>query len=297
MTERSSSTSCDGSRRAASPGHGGALAWDFDTLLDEIRCGLIEAARRAPLTSVAVDAWGVDYGLLDATGRRLGPVHAYRSSRTDGVMDAVLARVSRERIYRVTGVQFLPINTVYQLVAARDTAEYRDASLLLMVPDLVNHALCGSTTNDVTDASTTQLLDVTHRAWSDDLVDALELRRDLLPDLHEPGAELGVVRRIDPAVNGLRVIAAASHDTASAVAGTPLRDASTDVYISCGTWALVGCELPAPVTTDAALAANVTNELGVEGSVRLLKNVTGLWLLEECRRRWSADGPRWTCRS
>ena len=271
-------------------GPGGALAWDFDTLLDEVRCGLIDAARRSPLTSVAVDGWGVDYGLLDATGRRLGPVHAYRSSRTDGVMDAVIERVGRELIYRVTGGQFLPINTAYQLVAARDTVEYQDASLLLMLPDLVNHALCGSTTNDVTDASTTQLLDVARRAWSDDLVAALSLRRDLLPDLHEPGAELGLVRGIDPAVNGLRVVAAASHDTASAVAGTPLRTGSADVYISCGTWALVGCELPAPVTTSAALAANVTNELGVEGSVRLLKNVTGLWLLEECRRRWSANG-------
>ena len=246
-------------------GQDGALVWDFDTLLDEIRRGLIEAAQRTPLTSVAVDGWGVDYGLLDATGKRIGPVHAYRSSRTDGVMDAVLGRVSKERIYGVTGVQFLPINTVYQLVAARDTPEYREASLLLMVPDLVNQALCGSTSNDVTDASTTQLLDVTRRTWSDDLVDALELRRDVLPDLHEPGSELGLVRGIDPAVDGLPVIAAASHDTACAVAGTPLRDATTDVYISCGTWALVGCELPAPVTTDAALAANVTNELGVEG--------------------------------
>ena len=159
-----------------------------------------------------------------------------------------------------------------------------------MVPDLVNHHLCGSTTNDVTNASTTQLLDASTRTWSDDLVDALELRRELLPDLHEPGVELGPVRGIDRAVDGLPVVAAASHDTASAVAGTPLRPFGTDLYISCGTWALVGCERAAPVTTAAALAANVTNELGVEGSVRLLKNVTGLWLLEECRRWWASHG-------
>jgi rhamnulokinase len=271
-------------------GPGGALAWDFDALLAEIRGGLIDAAQRAPLESVAVDAWGVDYGLLDASGARLGPVHAYRSSRTDGVMDAVLARLGRDRIYRITGVQFLPLNTLNQLVAARQTAEYRAAVHLLMIPDLVNHTLCGSTTNDVTNASTTQLLDISTRTWSDELVDALELRRDLLPDLHEPGTALGPVRGIDRTVDGLPVVAAASHDTASAVAGTPLRSDGGDLYISCGTWALVGCERAAPVTTASALAANVTNELGVEGSVRLLKNVTGLWLLEECRRWWAAHG-------
>ena len=153
-----------------------------------------------------------------------------------------------------------------------------------MVPDVVNHDLCGSTTTDVTAASTTQLLDVATRSWSDELVAAAGLRRDVLPPLHEPGAVLGAT------ASGVPVVAVASHDTASAVAGTPLREGSTDVYISCGTWSLVGCELTAPVTTAAALAANVTNELGVDGSVRLLKNVTGLWLLEESRRWWSAHG-------
>ncbi len=271
-------------------GPGGALAWDFAAVLAEVRAGLIEAARRGPVESVAVDAWGVDYGLLDAAGDLLGPVHAYRSSRTDGVMDAVTARVARDRIYRITGVQFLPLNTVYQLVAARETSEYAAATRLLMIPDLVNHELCGNSTNDVTDASTTQLLDVSTRRWSDELVEALGLRRDLLPELHEPGTALGTVRGVDRTVDGLPVVAAASHDTASAVAGTPLRAGGSDVYISCGTWALVGCERSAPVTNSEALAANVTNELGVEGSTRLLKNVTGLWLLEECRRWWTAHG-------
>jgi rhamnulokinase len=271
-------------------GPGGALAWDFAAVLAEVRAGLVEAVRRGPVDSMAVDAWGVDYGLLDAAGNRLGPVHAYRSSRTDGVMEAVTARVGRDRIYGITGVQFLPLNTAYQLVAARDTPEYADAARLLMIPDLVNHELCGSATNDVTDASTTQLLDASTRTWSDELVEALELRRDLLPELHEPGTALGVVSGVDRTVDGLPVVAAASHDTASAVAGTPLRADGADVYISCGTWALVGCERSAPVATAEALAANVTNELGVEGSIRLLKNVTGLWLLEECRRWWEAHG-------
>ncbi len=251
---------------------------------------MASAARRDDVRSVAVDAWGVDYGLLDRSGQLLGPVHAYRSSRTDGVMDRVTGDVGRSRIYVVTGIQFLPFNTLYQLVAGRSSADFAAAERMLMVPDLVNHALCGSTTNDVTNASTTQLLDVRQRTWSDELLDTVELRRDLLPDLHEPGAELGTVRGFDSTVDGLRVVAAASHDTASAVAGTPLGSDRTDIYISCGTWSLVGCELPAPVVTPEALAANVTNELGVDGTVRLLKNVTGLWLLEECRRWWSSHG-------
>lgn len=269
---------------------GGALTWDFDTLLAEVRLSLVDAAGRARADSVAIDSWAVDYGLLDEAGRQLGPVHAYRSSRTDGVMEAVCERLGRERIYGLTGIQFLPFNTVYQLVASRDTAEYLAASTLLMVPDLVNHALCGSITGEVSNSSTTQLLDVASRSWSDDLVAELGLRRHLLPDLHEPGTELGPVRGVDPRVNGLRVVAAASHDTASAVAGVPLRADRPGIYISCGTWSLVGCELPSPVTTSDALAANITNELGVDGTVRLLKNVTGLWLLEECRRTWAAQG-------
>ena len=251
---------------------------------------LIEAARRGAVESVAVDAWGVDYGLLDAAGSRLGPVHAYRSSRTDGVMDEVVGRVGRERIYGITGIQFLPFNTLYQLVAgARDAPSTRAAARLLMVPDLVNHALCGSTTNDVTNASTTQLLDVSTRTWSDELVAALGLRRDLLPALHEPGtgsAPSGLDARRRPAGRRRGQPRHGQRRRRHPARAT----GSTDVYISCGTWALVGCELAAPVTTAAALAANVTNELGVDGTVRLLKNVTGLWLLEECRRWWAAHG-------
>ncbi len=271
-------------------GPDGDLAWDFDALLNDVITGLGEAAVREPAESVAVDSWAIDYGLLDRDGRRIGQVHAYRSARTDGVMDAVCSRLGRDRIYGITGIQFLPFNTAYQLVAARDTSEYAGAHRLLMVPDLVNHALCGSTTNDVTNASTTQLLDVGTRSWSDELVTDLGLRRALLPDLHEPGTDLGAVRGIDPAVDGTRVIAAASHDTASAVVGVPLRPDRRGIYISCGTWSLVGCEIAAPITSGEALSANVTNELGVDGTVRLLKNVTGLWLLEECRRTWSAQG-------
>ena len=269
-------------------GPGGARHWDVDALLADVGAGVAAAAQRGDVESVGVDAWGVDYGLLDSSGRLLTPVHSYRSSRTDGVLDEVVGRIGRERIFRITGCQFLAINTLYQLVSARESEEYAQAERLLMLPDVVNHDLCGSTTTDVTAASTTQLLDVATRSWSDELVTAAGLRRDVLPPLHEPGVVLGAT------ASGVPVVAVASHDTASAVAGTPLREGSTDVYISCGTWSLVGCELTAPVTTAAALAANVTNELGVDGSVRLLKNVTGLWLLEESRRWWSAHGEQVT---
>ena len=270
-------------------GGGDRLEWDVDRLLAEVRAGLTAAARRAPLRSVAVDSWAIDYGLFDADGRRLGPVHAYRSTRTAGVMEATLARHGAARVYAATGIQFLPFNTAYQLIASRDDPDYADAARLLMVPDLVNHDLCASTTNEVTNASTTQLLDARTHDWDDALVAELGVRRDLLPPLHAPGAALGSVRGV-AGVDGLAVVAAASHDTASAVAGTPLLAGRRAVYISCGTWALVGCEVASAITTPAALAANVTNELGVGGRIRLLKNVTGLWLLEQCRDAWRRRG-------
>ena len=269
----------------------GGRTWDFEALLHEVVTGIGEAAAHGPIASVGVDSWAVDYGLLDAASHLVGPVHAYRSARTDGVMADVDRRLGNGRLYGITGIQFLPFNTLYQLVAARETAEYAAAHSLLMVPDLINNRLCGSTTNDITNASTTQLLDVRRREWSAELLADLHLRADLMPHLHEPGTTLGTVPDdVSIAAAGVRVVAVASHDTASAVAGTPLTATRPGVYISCGTWALVGCELAAPVTTEDARRANVTNELGVDGTTRLRKNVTGLWLLEECRRVWAAEG-------
>jgi rhamnulokinase len=281
-------------------GADGALVWPMERLQSDVQHGLGRAAERADLRSVAVDSWGVDYGLLDDLGRPFGVVHAYRSRRTDGVMESVTDRRSRRAIYQTTGIQFLPFNTAYQLVAAHSEGELDGASQLLMVPDLINHHLCGSTTNEITNASTTQLLDARTHRWSAELCDQLGIRSSLLPPLHPPGAHLGTigpsVAAGHPALAGVAVVAAASHDTASAVAGTPLRASRPAIYISCGTWALVGCELAAPVTSDEALEANVTNELGFADTTRLLKNVTGLWLLEECRHAWAAGGASVTVR-
>ena len=268
----------------------GSTAWDYESLRDHVRRGLIEASSRAPLRSVAVDTWAVDYGLLDEAGALLGPVHSYRSPRTVGVMAEVCDRLGRDRLYDITGIQFLPFNTIYQLVAARSTPEYAAASRLLMLPDLINHDLCGSTTNDSTNASTTQLLDATTHQWSHPLLDDLGLRTDLMPALHDPGTFLGRIAGGGAGVDGIAVVSVASHDTASAVAGTPLRDDRPGIYISCGTWSLVGCERSSPITSALASAANVTNELGVAGTTRLLKNVTGLWLLEQAIRQWNDEG-------
>ena len=271
-------------------GSDGALTWDFEGLLSHVGDGLKMAADRSVLRSVAIDSWAVDYGLLDGEGRLIGPVHAYRSARTDGVMDAVRSELGDAAIYDITGIQFLAFNTIYQLSAAADTEEYHEAATMLMVPDLLNHELCGSTTNEITTASTTQLLDTRSHQWSDELMGRLGLRREIMPQLHRPGTLLGTVDGVGRRVDGLDVVAVASHDTASAIAGTPLRADRQGIYISCGTWSLVGCELTAPVTSAEALSANVTNELGVDDTTRLLKNVGGLWLLEESRRSWAAQG-------
>lgn len=276
------------------PGPNGALHWDMDRLRSEIETGLVLAAERAPIRSVAIDSWAVDYGLLDTSGRAVGPVHAYRSHRTAGVMESVVARLGRSHVYEITGIQFLPFNTMYQLVASKSSGDLDTASQVLMIPDLLNHHLCGSTSNEITNASTTQLLDARTHEWSTELCEELGIRRSLLPSLHQPGATLGRIRpkltARYPSLDGLSVVACASHDTASAIAGTPLLASRSSIYISCGTWALIGCELAAPLTTEEALLENVTNELGVGNSTRFLKNVTGLWLLEECRRAWEATG-------
>ena len=271
-------------------GADGSALWNYDLLRENVRRGLVEGAARCPLRSVAIDSWAVDYGLLDDAGGLMGSVHSYRSARTNGVMEEVCTRLGREHIYDITGIQFLPFNTIFQLVSARGTANYEAASRLMMLPDLLNHDLCGSVTNDVTNASTTQLLDATTHRWSTPLLAELGLRAELMPMLHEPGVRLGRVAGVGAAVDGTPVIAAASHDTASAVAGTPLRDDRPGIYISCGTWSLVGCERSAPVTNSEALAANVTNEVGVGSTTRLLKNVTGLWLLEQARQEWHSQG-------
>ncbi|NUW37214.1 rhamnulokinase [Nonomuraea sp. SMC257] len=249
----------------------GTLHWDILALHQGVLDGLRKAG---PAESAGIDSWAVDYGLLDAAGRLIGnPVH-YRDSRTADVTERIDP-------YEVTGLQFLPFTTVNQLLRERlDGAE-----TLLMIPDLIGYWLTGRIGAERTNASTTGLYDVTRRDWAWDLVDRLGLPRRILPPITD--AASGPVRDDVAAELGYSTVVTqvASHDTASAVVAVPAASPGF-AYISCGTWSLVGVELPAPVLTEASRLANFTNETGVDGTVRYLRNVMGLWILQECLRVW-----------
>lgn len=276
---------------------GGTLHWDFLRLFGEATAGIRRAAAGGPVASVGADTWGVDFGLLDARGRLLAnPVH-YRDRRTEGMPGLAFEVVPRGEIYAATGIQFMTINTLYQLwsmVRAGDPL-LGQADRLLMMADLFHHFLAGSAVAEYTNASTSQCLDPVARDWARPLLERFEIPTGILPPVVTPGTDLGLLRPDVSAATGLRdtrVVAPGSHDTASAVVGAPLAGPTT-AFLSSGTWSLVGLEVPAPVITDAALAANLTNEGGVAGTVRLLRNVVGLWLVQESRRAlWPAgDAP------
>jgi rhamnulokinase len=271
-----------------------AMHWDLPGLFAQVCTGLAEAGRIAPdLASVGVDSWAVDYGLL-RHGRLLGLPYNYRDARCARGVQAVHATLSQDRIFARNGLQFLSFNTMFQLAADRADGLLGHADTALLVPDLLGYWLTGRMATERTNASTTGLLGVDGR-WDDYLTAMLGLPRALFPALTEPGAELGpVLPDLADRVGlpgGLRVTTVASHDTASAVVAIPM-DAASAAYISCGTWALVGVELDAPVVTEAARAANFTNEAGADGRTRFLRNVMGLWLLSEAVRHWERDGSR-----
>ncbi|WP_371406358.1 rhamnulokinase [Kribbella sp. NBC_00662] len=260
----------------------GRLHWDILHLYRSTLDGLRTAG---PLDGIGIDSWAVDYGLLDDAGRLLrNPVH-YRDSRTEGVMERVLEKVPAAELYAVTGLQQLPFNTIYQLAAE----ELGGASSLLMIPDLLAYWLTGEVGVERTNASTTQLYDVLARDWSDELVSRVGLPRRVFPQLREAGDVIGDVLPDETGLApGTPVIAVGSHDTASSVVAVPAAD-ERFAYISSGTWSLVGLELDAPVLTDAAREANFTNEGGVDERIRFLRNVMGLWILQECQRVWGDD--------
>ncbi|HUG83463.1 MAG TPA: rhamnulokinase family protein [Euzebya sp.] len=273
---------------------GGRLFTDVLALHRDMLAGLREIGGIGDgLDGVGIDSWAVDHGLLDVTGALLGnPVH-YRDARTDGVMERFGDRVPAAEVYATTGLQNLPFNTLYQLIAAADSPQMQIARTMLLIPDLLAYWLTGEVGAELTNASTTQLMDVTRRRWATDLAARAGIKPDLLPALREPGTTIGPLTGAVTQQTGLPdtvpVIAVASHDTASAVVAVPA-STSAFAYISCGTWSLVGLELDTPVLTEASRAANFTNELGVDGTVRYLRNVMGLWLLQESRRTWSAQG-------
>jgi rhamnulokinase len=275
--------------------YGGSLHWDVARLWLEIRKTL-SRLKETRLEGIGVDAWGVDCALLGERGELLQNPYHYRDNRTHGVMDEVFRIVPKEEIYRMTGIQFMPINTLYQLFSSKkNTPGILNATQrLITIPDLFNYWLTGNAVCEFTNATTTQMVDPRTRTWATDLIDRLQLPARLLPPIVEPGSLLGKLRSElagDSALAGTNVIAPACHDTGSAIAAISAREGTA--FLSSGTWSLLGTEIDAPVITDAALRLNFTNEGGVNGTTRLLKNVMGLWMLRCCRQSWAEQG--WEC--
>ncbi|MEV7431469.1 rhamnulokinase family protein [Nocardioides sp. NPDC092400] len=270
----------------------GSLFWDVLGIHRELLAGVREVARTGPLDGIGIDSWAVDYGLLDRDGHLLGNPYSHRDARSDGVAARVLQQVGAAEMYATTGLQQLPFNTVYQLVAARGTAALEAAETLLLLPDLLGYWLTGNVGAERTNASTTGLYDVRSGGWATDLAARVGLPWAVLPPLRDPGDLVG---RVLPEVaaqlgttTDLPVVAVGSHDTASAVVGVPATE-DDFAYISSGTWSLVGLELDEPVLTEAARLADFTNEGGVDGTVRFLKNVMGMWVLSESVRAWADE--------
>ena len=257
----------------------GHLRWDMTALVDEVRLGL---GRLPEAESIGIATWAVDYGLLDDRGNLLAEPIAYRDDRTAKVIDGVHERISAAELFAINGLQFLPFNTIYQLVAEQRHGLLDRAAHAVLLPDLVAYWLTGQLRSELTNASTTGLLDVRRLEWSGVIRERLAFPRDLLPPIELPGETRGLT------ADRTAVTTVGSHDTASAVVGVPAT-ADDFAYIASGTWSLVGLELPAPVLTAEAQQANFTNEIGVDGRTRFLRNVGGLWLLQECMREWGRD--------
>ena len=270
------------------------LHWDLPALLVEVLEGLGRASSTGALAGVAVDGWGVDYALLDGAGRLLGLPYHHRDARTEGVVAEVHQRVPRAELYAATGIQTMAINTVFQLFSERQGPALAAARRLALIPDLFAYWLSGALANEVTAASTTGLLDARTGTWATAVIDRLGLpAAPFTVEPIAPGTTLGPVLSCHaeqvPRASQVPVHAVAGHDTASAFAGSPGRGPRSAI-LSSGTWSLIGLELEEPVLTDEACALNVTNERGVDGTIRLLCNVSGLWLLQECRRTWKLAG-------
>jgi rhamnulokinase len=274
----------------------GHLRWDVDRIWSSIKDGLraAQAAARdlgGEIASGGVDSWGVDYGLVDSAGVLVEEPACYRDPLRTALMTEVLERVPRDQMFARTGTQFLPFNTIYQLYAHVKEGIPSGAAKLLMMPDLFHARLTDTARGEYTNATTTQLLDPRRGRWDDELFRSLGLPRELMPELARPGDSLGTLRpalQAELGLPALSVIAPATHDTGSAVAGTPLRPGWA--YISSGTWSLVGVERTEPLIAPEVERASFTNEGGAYGTVRFLKNVMGLWILESCRREWAKQG-------
>lgn len=276
----------------------GEYFWDILKLYHEIKVAVHKAVQMTGnnLLSLGIDTWGVDYGLLDQSDRLLANPYCYRDSRTEGLMEEICEKVGKEEVYRLTGIQFIWFNTLYQLYADKKYRPWllENAKSLLFIPDLLNFFLTGNKFNEHTMASTSQMLVAGEDEWAASLCDKLGLPADILQDIIYPG---NIVGQLSPSVkeecrldSDLDVVAVASHDTASAIAAAPIEDSEDTAYLSSGTWSLMGMELDEPFIADASMQRNFTNEAGLGRKITFLKNLCGLWLIQECRRGWRKEG-------
>ena len=273
---------------------GDSLHWNILGLYEEIKAGIRAGLRHAPV-SIGIDTWGVDYGLLDGSGALLGLPYHYRDGRTDHAAEEVDGLIERRALYEETGIQTMPFNTLYQLYAQRQRqGELLDgARRFLTLPDLLHYWLSGVAVNESTNASTTQLRNPRTATWSPRALDLLGLPRSLFSEPVMPGTEIGGLQPGVAAELGaanLKVVLPPCHDTAAAVVGAPMAAPEESVYISSGTWSLLGIECPRPIIGDLSFAHNFTNEGGADGGIRFLRNIMGLWIVQECRRQWAAEG-------
>jgi len=275
----------------------GHLHWNAPSLFEEIKKGMGACLKEAGVhpESLGVDTWGVDFGLLDRDGGLLGLPYAYRDSRTAGAMEEFFERVPRGRIYECTGIQFLSFNTLFQLYAMfRDRSPLLEsAAALLFMPDLFNYFLTQKKTSEVTIASTSQFFNPHQGAWCEPLLSPMEIPLRILPRLLSPGTVIGFLTpevAKETGLESVQVVATAGHDTAAAIAAVPA-EGEDWAYISSGTWSLMGVESRRPIINRQALEANFTNEGGVGGTIRFLKNIAGLWLIQQCRKEWTRVAP------
>ena len=275
----------------------GTRYWDVLYMFSEIKHALGKYAQRfgTELDGIGIDSWGVDFGILGKSGHLLqNPVH-YRDHRTDGLIEKSSEILSREDLYAETGIAFMPFNSLYQLWALKNSAPelLREGRCFLMISDLLHYFLSGTAACEYTNASTTQLLDVRTRQWSERIFRDFDLPLDTMPEILEPGTVLGPLKEdicADTGVTRCDVITPCTHDTASAVLAVPADESEDWAYISCGTWSLMGAELASPITDPTALAANFTNEGGQGNTIRFLKNIMGLWVLQGARASWAWRG-------
>ena len=273
---------------------GDSLHWDLPRIVAECRIAITKAAAGGPLQSIGVDTWGVDFGLIGGNGEMVGLPYHYRDPRFNGAVEKTFARISKETVFSKTGIQTMQINTLFQLavLAERSPKLLQAAEKLLFIPDLLHYFLTGRAESEYTIASTSQMLDATTRTWATDILLTLNLPTRLLTNVLPAGSEYGTLLPAEAELTGageVSVIAPGGHDTACAVAAVPAQGDGW-AYLSSGTWSLLGVEIPRPVLTPEAALANVTNEGGVDGTIRLLKNIAGLWLVQECRRSYTRLG-------